>query len=336
MKTAINIVRYNNDFSVLAKCIDSVLLQDVSDFSVTLSENGSKDSVYKIAIDRYGNDSRFRYKNNKSNLGFAGAHNKFISETDSDIVIPLNPDAFMRQGYIRSLIKAFDDPLVAAASGKMLKPESCGEEYILDGTGIILSRSRRGRERGQHQIDRGQFDSGREVFGVSGTASAYRKSALDKVCMFGLEFYDEDFFAYWEDLDLSWRLRLAGYKCAYVPEAIVYHPRAVGQSKGGYRHFISFIKHHRAIPLKVQQWSWRNHLFCILKNDFGRSFWKDLPFIATREALMFIYILCFHPRTLCAVPRALELLPKMLKKRKLIKQMRVVSSEEIGKWFTSN
>jgi GT2 family glycosyltransferase len=199
-----------------------------------------------------------------------------------------------------------------------------------------MSRGRRGRERGQNQLDTGQFDGSRRIFGVSGTAPAYRKSALDKVRIGDQEYFDEDFFAYWEDLDLSWRLRLAGFECVYVPEAVIYHSRLAGQSKGGYRRPAEFIRHHKKLPTSIVRWNWKNQLFCIIKSDFGWSFWRDAPFIVSRQILMLGYILVFEPRTLGAAPEFFRSLPKMLEKRKLIKSKREIRSKEIGQWFVTD
>jgi GT2 family glycosyltransferase len=333
-KIAINIVRFQQPVSLLRSCIDSVLAQDFSEFSVTLSENGSTDSIKDEILALFGANSKFTYVDNGSNLGFAGAHNLFISRTTADLVLPLNPDTVMTPGYLRNLAAVFDDAGVAAATGKMVRQGLDATAALeLDGTGLVISKSRRGRERGQHQIDSGQFDTMGEVFGVSATAALYRKTALDRIRIASSEYFDEDFFAYWEDLDLSWRLRLAGYRCVYVPAAVIYHARAVGQSRGGYWRPLDFIRHHRQFPVRILRWNWRNQLFCIIKNDCGKSFWRDLPYILARQLLMLIYITVFEFRTLGAIPEFLRLLPKMLRKRRLIQQNRVASSQAIGKWF---
>ncbi|PYX31861.1 MAG: hypothetical protein DMG80_09405 [Acidobacteria bacterium] len=331
---AVNIVRFNHPLPVIQDCVASVLSQQFDAFTVTVTENGSEDSIAAALLSSFGGDPRFNYEDNGKNRGFAGAHNRFILHSSADLVVPLNPDTVMTPGYLEALTNVFTDPKVAAATGKMVRPgEPSGNQPILDGTGIVMSRGRRGRERGQNEIDRGQFDSFHGVFGVSGTASAYRRSALDKIRIGEHEYFDEDFFAYWEDLDLSWRLRLAGYECVYVPEAVIYHSRVAGQSRNGYRRPFEFIRHHRQLPLNIRRWNWKNQLFCILKSDFGWTFWRDCPFILARQILMLGYIAAVEPRTLGAIPDFFRLLPKMLKKRRVIKGKRVVASKEIGKWF---
>jgi GT2 family glycosyltransferase len=331
---AVNIVRYNHALAVLQECIQSVLAQELGDYTVTVTENGSDDAIESQLSALFGGNPRFRYEDNGANLGFAGAHNRFIFRTTAEIVVPLNPDTIMMPGYLQALTSVFDDAQIGAATGKMLRPQqSPVGPPILDGTGIVMSRGRRGRERGQNQVDTGQFDNSRRVFGVSGTASAYRKSALDHVLIGKHEYFDEDFFAYWEDLDLSWRLRLAGYECVYVPEAVIYHSRFAGQSKNGYRRPVEFVKHHRRLPTSIVRLNWKNQLFCIIKSDFGWSFWRDCPFIICRQIFMLAYIVVFEPRTLGAVFDLFRGVPKMLEKRRAIKSKRDIHSREIGQWF---
>jgi GT2 family glycosyltransferase len=333
---AVNIVRYNHPLSVLQECLSSVLAQELDSYTVTVTvtENGSKDSIKSELFALFGDNPRFRYEDNGANLGFAGAHNRFILHAAADVVVPLNPDTILTPGYLQALTAVFDDPRVGAATGKMLRPQPSPDgSPILDGTGIVMSRGRRGRERGQNQADTGQFDNSRRVFGVSGTASAFRKSALEHVRIGKHEYFDEDFFAYWEDLDLSWRLRLAGYECVYVPEAVVYHSRLAGQSKSGYRRPVEFIKHHKRLPTSIVRLNWKNQLFCIIKSDFGWSFWRDCPFIIARQVCMFAYILVFEPRTLGAALELFRSVPKMLEKRRAIRSKRDIDSKEIGQWF---
>jgi GT2 family glycosyltransferase len=80
--------------------------------------------------------------------------------------------------------------------------------------------------RAVQEEDRGQYDRGEEVFHFNGAASLLRKAALDDAGLF-----DERFFMYYEDVDLSWRLRLRGWKVAYVPEAVVEHEHAASSGE---------------------------------------------------------------------------------------------------------
>lgn len=331
---AINIVRYNQPFELIERCLSAALRQDLQDFSVTLSENGSADSIENRVMAVFGGDSRFRYVNNGGNLGFSRAHNLFFRNSRAEFVMPLNPDTEMSVDYLTNVMRAFGDPRVAAAEGKMLKPgASPGTKGILDGTGMTISRARAARERGQLEPDEEQYDSVTDVFGVSGTAAIFRKSALEVVRYGETEYFDEDFFTYWEDLDLSWRLRLAGFSCAYVPDAIVFHSRFAGQTKRGFRRPLAMAKQVRTLPVRVVGWNWRNHLFAIIKNDFGWSFWRDAPSIVGRELSLFCFLLVVQPRFLGAVPGFFRLLPRILRKRAYIQSRSKVNSSKMSQWF---
>lgn len=333
-RIAINVVRYNHAPKMLEECIRAALSQDISDYTCTLTENGSERSVRDHMELLFGSNPKFRYFDNGANLGFSGAHNTFFSRTDSEFLMPLNPDAIMTPGFLRTLLTAFEDSRVGACTGKMLKSGALADSArILDGTGIVVSRTRRGRERGQLEPDENQFDNLRQVFGVSGTAPMYRKSSLEQVRLFEQEYFDEDFFAYWEDLDLSWRLRLAGFNCVYVPEAIIYHSRSLGLTRQGYFLPTELAKHRRSFPISIRCQSWRNQIFTILKNDFGWTFWRDFPSIFALQVAIFLYIVMFEPRTLTALPKFFRLLPRMLQKRTLIQARRVVTSTTTRTWF---
>jgi GT2 family glycosyltransferase len=337
-KISINLLRWSTPWDEVEQSISAVLNSGFKDFSLTYTENphDSVPSLMEKVQLRFGHDLRIKTIRNQRNTGYAGAHNQFFAENNSELLMVLNPDAVIDPSFLQSIDKAFSDPRVGAATGKMLKPKLLSgdsDEEILDGTGIEVYRSRRARERGQLERDHGQYDQGRDVFGVSGTAAVYRKSALERARLGETEYFDVDFFAYWEDFDLSWRLRLSGYACVYVPEAIVEHVRAVGVSPGGMRNFPAFIRHHRSFPLLVRQWSWRNHLFAIIKNDFGWGFYRDLPKIVLREVGMLLFLLCFMPDTLSSVPAALHLLPRMLRKRTLIQSSRSINSSDLYKFF---
>ena len=335
-KISINLLNYNTPWLEIKKCLEHALSQDFDDYEVYYMENASKGQPNLIAevTESFGSNSRLKVVNNGENLGYAGGHNKFFKNTDSELLMVLNPDALLEANFVSEIVKAFGDPLVGLATGKMLKPGKNEKgESILDGTGILISRSRRGRERGQLEVDHGQYDHSTEIFGVSGTAAVFRKEALESVKILNDEYYDPDFFAYWEDLDISWRMRLQGWQARFVPNAVVIHPRAVGASPGGLKNFFTFVKHHRSFSLNIRRWNWRNHLFTIVKNDFGWNFWKAAPLILVRELSMAIFITLFSISTWSVLPVFFKLLPKMFLKRKIIQSRRKVSSRQMEKWF---
>jgi GT2 family glycosyltransferase len=139
----------------------------------------------------------------------------------------------------------------------------------IDTTGVVIARSGRGRDRGQHEIDQGQYDNQTDIIAVSGAAAMYRKSALEEVKYKRddgrTEYFDEDFFMYWEDIDLSWRMINAGWKIKYNPKALAYHGRTAASSPKGYKRVWAFIQHHRKIPSQILKWNYKNHIFMFIK-----------------------------------------------------------------------
>lgn len=255
----------------------------------------------------------------EKNTGFAGGNNLGIKHSSGEFIQLVNPDLILEPNYIEELLKAFRDEEVAAATGKLLRYDFVNDKKtnIIDSTGIVMSASGRARDRGQNQIDQGQFElQGRtlNVFGVSGAGSMYRRSALEKVAYQG-QIFDEDFVAYWEDVDLSWRLNNAGFENVYVPQAVAYHGRTAGQAKGGYLKVFNFIKHHKQLSPIIRQFNYKNHILMYIKNA---------PFIfhpafILREFAMLSYILFFELSTLKVVPKLFRQIPRALKKRRASK-----------------
>lgn len=314
-KVAINLLGWNHKH-LLEKCIDSVLAQSFKDFELIYMDNASTDGSVEFVAQRY---PHIKIIVNQKNLGYAGGHNLFFSQTPAEFLMVLNPDVTLSPNFLQEAVKGFQNQKVGAVCGKLLRPGS----NVIDSTGIVINLARRGGDRGQWEEDRGQYDEKTQIFGVNGAASLYRKTALESVKVpkrdGGFEYFDEDFFAYWEDLDLSWRLNLAGFICVFVPKAVAFHERKAGQARGGYVKLFHFVKHHRQLPTQIKQWNWKNHLFCIVKNDFGTRLLWSLPFIFFRELAMVIYILIFETSTLSVLPQMFSQWPKMLAKRKFIK-----------------
>ena len=256
------------------------------------------------------------------NTGFAEGNNIGIKASAGEFIQLVNQDLILEPSYIEEMLVAFADPKVAAATGKLLRYDFDKNQrtQIIDTTGVLISSSGRARDRGQNQIDLGQFDKLQNpndkfetVFGVSGAGPMYRKSALEKIAYKG-EYFDEDFFMYWEDVDLSWRLRNARYVACYVAKAIGYHGRTAGQSQGGYLHLLRFIKHHKKLNKQVLRWNYKNHMLMYIKN--AKNIWH--PAFILREIAMFGYIIVFETSTLKVLPELFRQIPKALDKRKWI------------------
>jgi len=262
------------------------------------------------------------------------------NEKATDFFQLVNPDLILEPNYIEQMLKVFNDPKVGAGTGKLYQWDTTrgilvphkDAPCVLDTTGVTISKSGRARDRGQHEPDMGQYDRLINIQAVSGAGCMYRRSALEatkiqKIGMSenqnpiypifdqsGYEYFDEDFHSYWEDVDLSWRMINAGWKNIFVPSAIGFHGRGAGSSKKGYVDVIGFIGHHKKLSPRVRKLNYQNHIFMYIKNS---PFFYPQFFV--REFFMFWYILFFETGTFKVLPQMFKLLPRMWKKRRLVK-----------------
>src|SRR3989304_9333133 len=158
----------------------------------------------------------------------------------------------MKENYIQELLTLADScGRIGAVTGKLLRKKKPGQiPDIIDSAGHIAYKCRYFKDRGENEEDRGQDNTPEYIFSIFAAASLYRKEMLEGIKT-GNEYFDEDFFSYWEDVDLCWRSQLVGWKCYYNPNAIAYHRR--GHSKNDNRAEKSLI--------------FKNRILTILKND---------------------------------------------------------------------
>jgi len=265
------------------------------------------------------------------NIGFARGHNEIFASVDAEFFQLVNPDLVMSPDYVEQLLKAFGDhPNFGACTGKLLNYDfdKMVPKTTIDSTGVVIHRSGRAYDRGQHEKDTGQYSTPSSLIAISAAAAMYRRRALEEVAQERengkREYFDEDFHSYWEDVDLSWRLVNAGWENRYCPSAVAHHGRSVPSSPGGYRKIVSFIRHRRSIDPKIRRLNYRNHVFLFVKNSpkwYGQFF--------VREFCYNIYLLIMETTTLAELPKLLKMLPSMLKKRAVIKASRTVPIEKL-------
>ena len=201
------------------RCLASLQRQTVA-HDVLVVDNDSHDGTGEM-IDREFPSTRVLTLS--TNTGFAGGVNAALSQVSTRFVALLNNDAEAEPSWLERSVADLADATVAAVSAKMLlagrEPES--GPGVLNNAGVVLLRSGYGADRGLGQPDDGGFDEPAEVFGFSGGAAVLRTLAVKAVG--GI---DDSYFMYYEDTDLSWRLRLAGWSIRYRPDAVVHHRHA--------------------------------------------------------------------------------------------------------------
>jgi GT2 family glycosyltransferase len=321
---SIAIVNFNNK-SYLERCIDSILKQSYNNIEIIFIDNCSSDGSFEF-IDKLYKQQNIKKVKPYSNLGYAGGANLGINLSHGEYVIIMNPDIILDKDFVKNCCGFMkSDDKIAAINGKLLKYdfEKDIKLNILDSTGICVEQSRRAYDRGQNQKDIGQYEETELVFGVCGATAFYRKSALEDIKI-EEEYFDEDFFAYKEDIDLSWRLNLYGYKNMYYPKAIAYHGRGLGGSKGGFKNYINNRKSQSKFLRGI---SFRNHYLMLIKNETHQSFKRDRIKILKRLVVFLGYSLIFERFNFKYLAEIFKLKNKMIRKKSIF--MKNIEIQEI-------
>jgi GT2 family glycosyltransferase len=197
----------------LPTCLNSLRQQTYPRLEVILVDNASTDESVALVQREYPDVAVLQLD---GNLGLTGGINRGIQLARGEIIAPLNNDTEVCPGWAEAMVAALlDHPDAGMAASKILLFDqrdilhSAGDAYGVDGIPV---------NRGVWQKDEGQFDDDEYIWGGCGGAVAYRRAMLEDIGLF-----DEDLFMYCEDVDLNWRAQLAGYKCVFAPEAVVYH-----------------------------------------------------------------------------------------------------------------
>ena len=197
-------------------CLDSVFAQTHEDAKIFVVDNGSTDGSAEFIRDAFPEAVLIALP---ENLHFARGTNAGVEvalrDPACEFVVTLNNDTRSDPEFLAGLVKVAQEGRVGMVAAKLLFMD---RPTILNTTGICPTRDGSGVDRGWNQRDEGQFDGETDVFAPTAGAALYRRSLFDRVGLF-----DADFVAYYEDLDLAWRARLAGWETQFAPRAVVYH-----------------------------------------------------------------------------------------------------------------
>ena len=236
------IVLNYNGRRYLDACLESLLAQELEGgFEVLLVDNASADGS---AAHVRRNFPSVCVIESPANLGFAGGNNLGIERARGEHLVLLNNDTRVRSGWLRALVEAAEVASdVGAVTSKLV---FMARPATIQNAGSLVLTDGSGGDRGTGEADRGQYDSQEEVFAACGCATLLTRRMLDDVGLL-----DSTFFVYYEDTDLSWRMRLRGWRVVYEPAAVVEHVHA--GTSGEWSPFFTFHVD-------------RNRLFMILKN----------------------------------------------------------------------
>jgi glucose-1-phosphate thymidylyltransferase len=312
-KVVIGCILYNTDdksyggtAKYLRYFLETIKSQDYKNLDLILVDNSpSEDNKNKhIAKDIFPEVKIIRPG---YNTGFGKAHNIMIRqaiEDKADFYIAANPDMIYEPNTVSELVNAvMKSPQVASATCKIKRwnfedrdREDLGRSNFIDSAGISLTKEHRFIDRGQGDIDHGQYDLEEEIFGPSGASAIYNINALEDVAFVNekgeKEYFDELMFMYKEDVDLAYRLQWAGYKSIYSPATTIYHDRTVA-AKG--RGIIGIIKGRIGRQKKYKEMSWLNH-HIILQKLLDKNLSGDVKLKTLwYEIKSNLYVLVFEP-----------------------------------------
>lgn len=298
-----------NSQPYLHTCLQALGRQTFTDFEIILVDNGSPQPVSQDDLQQ-SSGLLLRFYRLEQNLGFAGGNNFAAKQASGQYLVLLNSDAYPQPDWLKVIHQAtlrhphcsFASQLIMANSPQRLDGE--GDNY--HASGLVWRKSY-----GQSRLHAVKTE--REVFSACGAAAVYPRQAFNLV-----QGFDEDYFAYVEDIDLGFRLRLAGYPCIYLPTAVVHH---VGSGSSG---------KHSDLSVYYGQ---RNLVWTFFKDMPAPMIWLLLLFhVLTNFFVILLSFLRGQGRvTLKAKGDAIASLGDIFKKRKEIQKQRKTSLRSLVK-----
>lgn len=248
-RVSVIVVNWNRK-DYLRECLRSLERQSFRDFEVIVVDNGSTDGSAEMVEREFGGGAalRVRVLRNPDNRGFCAANNQGIEASRSPYVALLNNDAEADPAWLGEMVKAMEErPEAGMIACKLLMWD---DPRRIDKAGHLIYPDGQNRGRGSGELDRGQYDQVEEIAWPDGAACLYRRAALEECGGF-----DEDFFMFGDDAELGLRLRIAGWKCYYVPTATARHRRG-GSAAVGSAYRLRMIERNRVL-LALKLFPWR-------------------------------------------------------------------------------
>ncbi len=249
------------------------------------------------------------------NEGYAGgcAAGLAVLDADLDVVGFFNPDCFPARDYFEVCCECLAlRPRVGGVAGRLMRPDG----VTLDSCGQILSRRLlMVEDRGYDAPAAGAFTSPATVLAACGAAMVYRRAALNAAAVKS-EVFPSDFFSFWEDLDLGWRVSNAGWEVAYEPRAIAIHRRG-GTAAPGRGRLIFRRPPELAAAIVANRWA------TLLRNLHSVDFLTRLPVLLTGEVAMLTVLLIRRPGVMSALWAARSRVGRAARQRRLLPRRRL-------------
>jgi GT2 family glycosyltransferase len=306
-RVSIIIVNWNGG-KFLERCLFSLTQQTCIPSEIILVDNNSSDN----SLDIVALFPSVKLLQSSTNIGFASGNNVAINRCSkqSEWIVLLNPDAYPEGTWLEELLNAsILNPEFSVFGSKLVTAD---DPSIVDGIGDVYHLSGLVWRKGHGLTDTDAMDVAGEIFSPCAAAAMYRRSVIQE-----LGGFDDDYFCYVEDVDLGFRIRLAGHRCLHVPRSVVRH---VGSgTTGGQDSDFSVYHGHR------------NLVWTFVKNMPGILFWLLLPLHILLNIFTIILFACRGRFRLIwrSKQDALLGVPRMWRKRKLIQRTRIASVSSI-------
>ena len=316
----------------LRACLTSLAAQRGANFEVIVVDNGSSDGSAEMARSEFG----VRVIANAANEGFCAANNRAFAAARGQFIALLNNDAEAAPDFLANLRRAFDRaPDIGMAAAKVLvweDPRRIDRIDHIDKVGHLIYPDGQNRGRGTGEIDAGQYDRVEDCLWPDGCAAMYRKTMLDAIGGF-----DEDFFMFADDAELGLRGRIAGWRCLYMPGAVVRHRRGASIDAGSAERIFLIERNRVLLAAKLFPWSLLvlNPYYFALRLSSGlvaaaggKGEMARFPGLANKLRLAWTI--------LRADLAALHLLPRMLRKRREVRRIAKLTPAQIRRLILEN
>jgi GT2 family glycosyltransferase len=325
-KPSVSVVIPNlNGADLLPTCLASLEGQSFKDFEVIVVDNGSTDGSVNLV--KHDFPWVTTVIENPVNRGFAKACNQGIEASAGGDIALLNNDTEAHPSWLSELVKAAEShPDAGMFACKTLFFD---RRDVIDTAGHLIYPDGLNRGRGRLEMDKGQYDLKTDVFFPSGCAALFRRKMLDEIGLF-----DEHHFAYGDDTDIGFRGRFAGWKCLFVPGALVFHRYSA--TTGEYSPLKVFLVERNRIWI-VWKYFPAKHLiaspfFSLIRylfQAYGALLGKGAAgrFTSKYSAWGLIY------QVIRAYFSAFRDLPRVYGERKRMMGLKKVSDQEIDRWF---
>ena len=303
----------------LPRCLQSIQEQAGVDLELIVIDNASSDDSAAIVE---GVAPSARLIRNAANVGFAAAVNQAIRLANAPFILLANPDVRFERDFARTILEFMAAHAeVGMASGKLRR--GVGEEIeptsLIDSLGILMTRSGRHFDAKNGEEDDAPNDPF-EVFGVTGAAMMLRRDFIQDISLDG-ELFDERFFAYREDADLSWRAQLRGWQAFIVPAAVAYHVRRVTPEV------------RASLPPEINLHSVKNRFLLRANNEGLYLALRNAPFELFRDLLVIAGVVLKERTSLPALRWLWQHRFEIVERRRRVQERRRVSDRQLARWF---